>query len=735
MTYNQSSFPSATGDIEVIDLSAYTGVVQFAFWATDGSVNDQEDYDFFIDEFEVRTPPACPQPTDLTVTNVTPTSVDFSWTDNAAATLGYIWEIYESGDVPGTDPVVDSGTTAAGMAMAQSTVLSSETTYDIYVSADCDTNGTSAVTGPVTFTTPIAAVIVNPGAVESDTYCYSNSDFKEWLFQSSDGSPLQIVFSQGSLEDSPNGTYDDLVIYDGQDDTGAVLFDSDLNNTQALDLTGLTLIAQSGSIYMTLTSDGSVSCGSGSETAIAFDVSIYADPASVQVIHNSADPNAQFVDVYVNGVLTLDDFEFRTSTPFVDLPAGQPVSIDVAPSTSVDVTESIYNLTTTLTSNETYVVVANGVLDPSQFDNSVNTPIAFNLDVFAGAQQVSTNPGETSLLINHGATDAPAVDAVEISVPAGTLVNDLAYTQFTGYADLATADYLVNVETADNSGLVATYAANLATLGTADLALTLVASGFLDPAANQNGAAFGLWVALPSGGALVELPVVEPATAAPDPTAAASDVISLFSGAYTDVTVDTFLTPWSNAQLNDVQVQGNDTKRYHALDFAGIETVPNPVDASSMDFFHIDVWSPNATTFRVKLVNDLGGANQVEGELAFNIASQQWVSLQIPLNDFADASLVTDPNNLLTGRDAIAQYIISGLPAGAVVAYVDNIYFSDDQSISTTVFDKNNFSFYPSPAKNNLYLQSSLEVEQVKVFNMLGQEVITETPNNHRRRN
>jgi len=450
--------------------------------------------------------------------------------------------------------------------------------------------------------------------------------------------------------------------------------------------------------------------------------------ANVQIIHNSADPAAQVVDVYVDGALTLDDFAFRTATPFVQLPAGTPIDIDVAPGGSTDVSESIYNLNATLVDGESYVVVANGVLDPTQFDESVNTPIAFNLDIFAGAQQASTNPGETSLLINHGSTDAPDVDAVEISVPAGTLADNLAYTQFAGYLDVPTLDFLINVETADNSGLVATYSAPLATLGTNDLALTVVASGFLDPAANQNGAAFGLWVALPTGGALVELPVVAPAAAAPDPTADPADVISLFSDAYTDVTVDTFLTPWSNAQLNDVQVQGNDVKRYHALDFAGIETVTAPVDASLMDFFHIDVWSPNATTFRVKLVNDLGGANQVEGEIAFNIAQEQWVSLQIPLTDFADPTLVTDPNNLLTGTDAIAQYIISGLPAGAVVAHVDNIYFSK-VPIGTVGFEFEDFSYYPSPAENNLYLQSSLEVEQVKVFNMLGQLVITETPN------
>lgn len=53
---------------------------------------------------------------------------------------------------------------------------------------------------------------------------------------------------------------------------------------------------------------------------VLFTVNSIAQTARVQVIHNSADAAAAEVDVYINADLALDDFAFRTATPFLDLP-------------------------------------------------------------------------------------------------------------------------------------------------------------------------------------------------------------------------------------------------------------------------------------------------------------------------------------------------------------------------------------------------------------------------------
>jgi hypothetical protein len=53
-TFNAGNTPSNTGDAKLYDLSGYTSATtKFAFWASEGTVDDPEDYNFFIDNFSV----------------------------------------------------------------------------------------------------------------------------------------------------------------------------------------------------------------------------------------------------------------------------------------------------------------------------------------------------------------------------------------------------------------------------------------------------------------------------------------------------------------------------------------------------------------------------------------------------------------------------------------------------------------------------------------------------------
>jgi len=229
------------------------------------------------------------------------------------------------------------------------------------------------------------------------------------------------------------------------------------------------------------------------------------DTARLQVIHNAADPAAAAVDVYVNGGLLLDDFAFRTASPFIDAPANTVLNIGVAPSNSTGVTDTLKNFVVNLLGGASYVGVANGVLDPNSFaPNPDGRDIAFTIFARDDAQEAAMTSGNVEFAVLHGSTDAPTVDVVARNV--ATLVDNAAYGDFTGYISVPENDYILDVTDASGSTIVASYSAPLATLGLANSALVVFASGFLDPAANQNGPAFGLYAVLPSGGAAIELP-------------------------------------------------------------------------------------------------------------------------------------------------------------------------------------------------------------------------------------
>jgi hypothetical protein len=232
--------------------------------------------------------------------------------------------------------------------------------------------------------------------------------------------------------------------------------------------------------------------------------------ARLQVIHNAADPLASEVDIYVNGDLLLDNFAFRTATPFVTVSAGVTLNIGVAPSTSTSASDTIKNIPVILDNGKTYVAVANGVVGSGFSPNPDGRSIAFTLFAKDGIKESGMYGSKVDFVVLHGSTDAPAVDVIARNV--GKLVDDAAYGDFTNYLTVSASSYILDITPSnDNNTIVATFEANLT--GHGGGAAVVFASGFLNPASNQNGAAFGLFAALPNG-TVVELPAyVAPTTA------------------------------------------------------------------------------------------------------------------------------------------------------------------------------------------------------------------------------
>ncbi|GIR58403.1 MAG: hypothetical protein CM15mP65_09840 [Crocinitomicaceae bacterium] len=139
-------------------------------------------YLLYIDNFEIEGIPACLAPSGLVSSNLLPTSADLSWTAGATESAWNL-EYGASGYTQGT------GTTVALTASSYSlSGLTPQTSYDVYVQADCG-GGQSSWVGPLSIITPCVASSTpydegfeNAGAIPS---CWSMSGGEDWLFNTS----------------------------------------------------------------------------------------------------------------------------------------------------------------------------------------------------------------------------------------------------------------------------------------------------------------------------------------------------------------------------------------------------------------------------------------------------------------------------------------------------------------------------------------------------------------------
>lgn len=213
---------------------------------------------------------------------------------------------------------------------------------------------------------------------------------------------------------------------------------------------------------------------------------------------------------------------------------------------------------------------------------------------------------------------------------------------------------------------------------------------------------------------------LSPAVAAATPTAPSAQVISLFSEAYSGINMSTWLTNWSSAAHSEVQIAGNLTKKYSVLNHVGIEPAAN-INASAMNYYNFDAWTANATQIRIKLV-DFGpngtyqGGDDTEFEVVFNApALQEWIHYSIPMTNFTGMN-----------KANIQQIIYATDNAGTI--FLDNIYFSTNSTAGTNDFVQAKTVMYPNPVKDMLNLKSSSIIDEVSVYNNLGQEVLRTIP-------
>ena len=148
-TFDSTSVIPATGTHVVQDLTAYAGTTaQFGIRASEGTVDDTNDNDVFVDNFQVRAIPSCPEPLAVVATATGDSTADITWDAGATETEWQIWVQPAGTGEPTTDGVVTSSN-----APYPATGLTPSTAYEVYVRSNCGTDGYSVWVGPVNFTT------------------------------------------------------------------------------------------------------------------------------------------------------------------------------------------------------------------------------------------------------------------------------------------------------------------------------------------------------------------------------------------------------------------------------------------------------------------------------------------------------------------------------------------------------------------------------------------------------
>lgn len=356
---NGGSFPNEVG-LEIIDPNSTT---VFTLPFNSGSQAGTTIYSGVA----ACTPPTCPQPSNVLITGVNTSSGTITWSDNTSGV-----------PVPATQWQViiqpaGAGYPPSGSELINTTVfttsysfsgLSSDTDYEVWISAICDANGTpdpSYWEGPTSFsTTPDFCSGDNFYDQGGPTGNYSNGQNETiTICPENPGDVIMVIFNSFNLENN----FDFLAIYDG-DNTSAPLLGTFTGTTLPPQLIST---AASGCLTFNFTSDGSVNAAGWDAEIICTDPPACQQPTGLSVSTITSD----------SATLSWTDTNTPPSTNWqiVVQPAG--TGYPDGSSTIIPVTTNPYTVTglTPNSSHEFYVLSDCGTVDGQSFWTG---PVTFN---------------------------------------------------------------------------------------------------------------------------------------------------------------------------------------------------------------------------------------------------------------------------------------------------------------------------------------------------------------------
>jgi hypothetical protein len=175
----------------------------------------------------------------------------------------------------------------------------------------------------------------------------------------------------------------------------------------------------------------------------------------------------------------------------------------------------------------------------------------------------------------------------------------------------------------------------------------------------------------------------------------------------------------------------------------GINTVEAgdvTTDASGNDTVHIDYFVPSNVAagaqghqFYLDLISRTGNVNTeafygvgttIGGAASTSIDKvivfDSWQSLDIPLSAFVAKGF--NPATFFQFKLGASSDIRTKL------VYFDNIFFYKASTLGVKSFNVANIKMYPNPVSNELTIEAQSTIQKIAVFNLLGQEVLSTSP-------
>jgi hypothetical protein len=157
----------------------------------------------------------------------------------------------------------------------------------------------------------------------------------------------------------------------------------------------------------------------------------------------------------------------------------------------------------------------------------------------------------------------------------------------------------------------------------------------------------------------------QPTTNAPVPTNAQADVISIYGGSFTSVATN-YDPNWGQTGFGQVTPTYNPTGTNEVLAYPNFNyqgTELTPVNASGMEYLHVDIWTSNATNVKVSPINNGTGVSEIL--VSVPLVANGWSSVNLPKSAFAG---MTWDNVFQLKFDAQG-----GVTPCTI--YLDNVYF------------------------------------------------------------